>query len=213
VRERRLSYLSDSKAASLMATCRDIAAAGIPGTFIEAGCALGGSAAMIAHLKPRERALGLYDVFAMIPPPTANDPPEVHERWRIIRSGKSTGIGGDTYYGYQKNLADVVRGNLQDLGLDCTQNAITLVKGLLQDTLSVTDPVAFAHVDVDWYEPVKTCLIRIFPHLSVGGVMILDDYHNWGGCKKAADEYLASRLGECLLDDSAGSLKITRTAA
>lgn len=213
MRERRLTYLSDSKAASLMASCREVAAAGIPGTFIEAGCALGGSAAMIAHRKPRERPLALYDVFAMIPPPTADDPPQVHDRWRIIHSGTSPGIGGDTYYGYQKNLDDVVRRNLHDLGLACAQNAITLVKGLVQDTLSVTGPVAFAHVDVDWYEPVKTCLTRIFPNLSVGGVMILDDYRNWGGCKKAADEYLARHHERCLLDDSAGSLKITRTAA
>ena len=212
VRDCRLSYLSDSKAAGLMSACRQIAAAGIPGGFIEAGCALGGSAAMIAHLKPSDRPLALYDVFGMIPAPTAEDPPAVHERWRVIRSGTSPGIGGDTYYGYQKDLDEVVRRNLRDLGLACENNAITLVKGLLQDTLWITGPVAFAHVDVDWYEPVKTCLVRIFPHLSIGGAIILDDYRNWGGCKKAADEYLAPHLGKCALDDSAGSLRITRTA-
>jgi asparagine synthase (glutamine-hydrolysing) len=57
-----------------------------------------------------------------------------------------------------------------------------------------------------------TCLSRIFPHLTVGGSIILDDYHDWGGCRKATDEYLERISGEFSLDDSAGSMKITRTA-
>jgi asparagine synthase (glutamine-hydrolysing) len=53
----------------------------------------------------------------------------------------------------------------------------------------IEQPVAFAHIDVDWYEPVLTSLKRIFPHLVVGGSIILDDYHDWGGCRKATENF------------------------
>jgi asparagine synthase (glutamine-hydrolysing) len=38
----------------------------------------------------------------------------------------------------------------------------------------------------------------------------LDDYHDWGGCRKATDEYLQGIAGQYALDDAAESLKITR---
>jgi asparagine synthase (glutamine-hydrolysing) len=55
------------------------------------------------------------------------------------------------------------------------------------------------------------CLTRVFPKLVCGGSIILDDYYDWGGCRKATDEYLSGVTGQYSLDDSAGSMKITRT--
>ena len=51
-------------------------------------------------------------------------------------------------------------------------------------------PVAVAHVDCDRYESVRTCLDRIAPRLSPGGVMIVDDYEFKSGCKHAVDEFM-----------------------
>ncbi len=184
--------------------------ANLAGIFLEAGCALGGSAILIASVKDSERPFFVYDVFEMIPPPSADDTQDVHDRYRTIVEGKSTGIGGDTYYGYQENLYGVVQSNLKDFGIDCEEQSVALVKGLVQDTMIIDQPVAFAHVDVDWYEPVMTCLKRVFPNLVVGGSIILDDYHDWGGCRKAADEYFREVAGQFVLDDAAGSMKITR---
>jgi asparagine synthase (glutamine-hydrolysing) len=87
---------------------------------------------------------------------------------------------------------------------------VTLVKGLVQDKMKIDQSIAFAHIDVDWYEPVITCLKRVFPNLVVGGSIILDDYHDWGGCRAATDEFLREVSGQYSIDDSAGSLKITR---
>ena len=78
--------------------------------------------------------------------------------------------------------------------------------------MSVDQPVAFAHIDVDWYDPVKTCLERVMPNLVAGGSVILDDYHDWGGCRKATDEYLRGVAGQFALDDAARSLKLTRVS-
>jgi asparagine synthase (glutamine-hydrolysing) len=39
---------------------------------------------------------------------------------------------------------------------------------------------------------VKYCLNYIAQHLSPGGIMVLDDYNDYPGCKKAADEFQAA---------------------
>ncbi|MGE3876915.1 MAG: TylF/MycF/NovP-related O-methyltransferase [Parvibaculaceae bacterium] len=213
IRSSKLTYLSDRKLASLANTCGAIEDANLPGMFIEAGCALGGSAILIATVKNSDRPFFIYDVFGMIPPPTQEDTNDVHDRYRTIVEGKSAGIDGDKYYGYQENLYEVVQGNLRRFGIEPEGRSVTLIKGLVQDTMQIGEPVAFAHVDVDWYEPVMTSLQRIFPRLVEGGSIILDDYHDWGGCRKATDEYLRRVAGQFALDDSAGSMKITRVAS
>jgi asparagine synthase (glutamine-hydrolysing) len=213
IRSKKLTYLSDAKLAGLITTCRLIENANLAGGFIEAGCALGGSSILIASLKSSGRPLYIYDVFEMIPSPTKEDTPDVHDRYRTIVEGKSKGIGGDKYYGYVENLYEVVQSNFKSFGIDCEEQSVSLIKGLVQETMKIEHPVAFAHIDVDWYEPVLTCLTRIFPNLVVGGSIILDDYHAWGGCRKATDEYLREVEGRFVLDDSAGSMKVTKIKA
>lgn len=210
IRSRRLTYLTNKKLSSIANTCRSIEESNVSGIFLEAGCALGGSAILIASLKHPERPFYIYDVFGMIPPPTEQDTQDVHDRYKTIVEGNSKGIGKDKYYGYEEDLYEVVQSNLQSFGINVKEQSISMVKGLLQDTMSIDQSVAFAHIDVDWYEPVMTCLKRIFPNLVVGGSIILDDYHDWGGCRKAADEYLREVVGQFVLDDSARSIKITK---
>ena len=67
---------------------------------------------------------------------------------------------------------------------------IALHEGLFEDTLHPPREVAFAHIDCDWYDPVKLCLQRIVPRLSPGAHLILDDYNDYGGCRRATDEFL-----------------------
>jgi len=210
IQKRKLTYLSVRKMALISKTCRAIEARKLDGTFIEAGCALGGSAILISSIKRRDRPFLGYDTFSMIPPPSADDTPDVHRRYQVIASGASEGIDGDEYYGYQDHLYERVQQNFADFGLNCSERNITLIRGLVQEQMTIKQPVAFAHIDVDWYDPVKTCLEKIFPQLIVGGSVILDDYHDWGGCRKAADAFLKTVGGAYSLDDTEGSLQITK---
>lgn len=210
IKSERLTYLSDHKLLSIARTVRRVEEAATSGLFIEAGCALGGSTILIALLKRMDRSFNVYDVFGTIPPPTLQDPSEVHDRYKKISAGEAKGIGGDRYYGYIEELIEVVQLNLKNFNVDVQERSVNLIQGLVQDTVSINQPVAFAHIDVDWYEPVMTCLERISPHLAVGGSIILDDYHDWGGCKKATDEFLARTRIAFEIDDSAGSMQITR---
>lgn len=210
IRSKKLTFLSGKRLACLANTCRSIENKNLSGLFMEAGCALGGSTILIASVKKTERPLLVYDVFGMIPPPTEADTQDVHDRYKIIVAGKSKGIGGDKYYGYMENLYDTVQKNLGSFGIECEERSISLIRGLVQETMKIEQEVAFAHIDVDWYASVMTCLKQVFPNLVVGGSIIVDDYDGWGGCRKATDEYLRGVTGQFILDDSAGSLKITR---
>ena len=167
----------------------------VPGIYLEAGVALGGSAILLAKIKPPGVTLRLFDVFAMIPPPNANDGEDAHRRYAEIRSGTAQGLGGGKYYGYLDNLLETVQGNLHRFGIDLEREGVELIPGLFQETLFLDSPVAFAHIDCDWYDSVRTCLERIVPWLSPGGIMVFDDYSSYSGCRKAVDEFLASDHG------------------
>ena len=80
-------------------------------------------------------------------------------------------------------------------GVPLAENNVELVKGLFQDTIDLDEPVAFAHLDGDWYESTMVCLERIAPLLVPGGRIVLDDYHAWSGCRTAVDEYFSDRPG------------------
>lgn len=191
VRKERLTYLPVGALNDLFEAAVAADRDGRPGIFLEAGCALGGSAIVLARAKTPDRPLRVHDVFGMIPPPTEEDGEDVHARYQKIKSGQASGLGGDTYYGYETDLIDRVRQTFERFGLPPEEHAISLVPGLFQDTIVGDEPVALAHIDGDWYESVRTCLDRIGPRLPPGGVMVIDDYFKWSGCRRAVDEFLA----------------------
>jgi asparagine synthase (glutamine-hydrolysing) len=186
--------LEHSALSDLFDRVQAIERSGAEGILIEAGCALGGSAIVMASAKSRDRPFYVYDVFGMIPPPSENDDADVQRRYEVIKSGQSEGIKGDTYYGYIRDLLAKVNESFRRHGLPVHDNNIHLVQGLFQDTLHVTAPVALAHLDGDWYESVMTCLRRIEPHLVSRGVLVIDDYESWSGCRKAVDEYFSDKM-------------------
>lgn len=211
VRERRLTYLTPRRLLDLQSCMATVNAEGVPGDVLECGVALGGSAVLLATLKGDGRAFHGYDVFGLIPPPGPNDPPEAHERHAVITAGASRGLGGDVYYGYQDDLMAKVADAFASFGLDVTPTgSVQLHRGLFEDTLVVDGPVAFAHVDSDWFDPVDTCLRRIGPHLQPGGFIVLDDYADYGGAREAADAYVAESGGELAFVPLAETMAITR---
>lgn len=210
VRSRRLTYLSRDRLLVLAALCVELEKQRAPGIIIEAGCALGGSGIVLCSAKARGRQLFLYDVFSMIPPPDKQDGPDVHARYKVIRAGKATGIGGDTYYGYVDDLYSKVKMHFSDFHMSTDDNDVHLVKGLVQDTLHVEQPVCLAHIDVDWYEAVRICLERIEPWVIEGGSIVIDDYRDWSGCRTAVDEYFSKNEKLYRFMSPAGSLIVTK---
>lgn len=189
VRAANLTYCGPPKLENVVEAAERVLSEGVEGDFIEAGVALGGSAIVLARVK-RDRQLRLYDVFEMIPPPSEKDDADAHERYREIVEGKSSGLGGGVYYGYMEALKDQVAANLSRFGHSPDNDRIALIPGTFEETLHPDGPVAFAHIDCDWYDSVKVCIDRIAPRLSPGGMIAFDDYSSYSGCRKAVDEWL-----------------------
>jgi asparagine synthase (glutamine-hydrolysing) len=194
-RAEHLTYLKPDNLRELALAVTELERAGRPGLIVEAGTARGGSAIVLAAAKAAERPMKVYDVFGMIPPPTERDGEDVHERYEKIAGGAARGVGGDTYYGYRDDLYREVTESFARLGVPVGEHNVELIKGLFEDTIELDEPVAFAHLDGDWYESTMTCLTRIAPLLVTGGRIVLDDYNKWSGCRAAVDEYFADRDG------------------
>jgi O-methyltransferase len=210
VRNRNLTYLSQDRLVSLARLVLWGEINNIPGDIIETGCALGGSAILLTVLKSQSRRIKVYDVFGMIPQPSEKDGTDVQERYKEIISGKSRGIAGDVYYGYAPDLKVKVIESFQSFGLQLSENNIELIKGHIQDTLKVDSSISLAHIDVDWYESVKISLLNIEPKLSLGGSIVVDDYYDWTGCRRAVDEYFSSKMENYTVNNSSGSLILTK---
>ncbi|MGE3153974.1 MAG: TylF/MycF/NovP-related O-methyltransferase [Nitrospiraceae bacterium] len=82
--------------------------------------------------------------------------------------------------------------------------------GWFQDTLRVVpesiESIALLRVDGDWYESTKICLARLVPLVSPGGIVVIDDYGKWPGCRKALDEFMRTLVRPLFLKhiDAAG---------
>lgn len=195
VLEERLTYLTPENLAALAKLVMLTERRGLEGLLIEAGTALGGSAIVMASAKAPERRMKVYDVFGMIPEPTERDGEDVQKRYEKIASGRSRGLGGDTYYGYRDDLLNEVTASFARHGVSPEESSVDLVKGLFQDTIDLDEPVALAHLDGDWYDSTMVCLERIAPLLVPGGRLVLDDYYYWSGCREATNDYFAARKG------------------
>ena len=210
VRAEHLSYTTDRQLHQLLEVVHRTAPSGA--LILEAGCARGGSSILMCAAKSPQRAMRVYDLFEMLPPPSERDGDDMKARYAEITAGKAVGLDGGQYYLYEDDLLATVTNNFARYGYPVESNNIQLIKGKVQDTLTVAEPVALANIDVDWYEPVSVCLERVMPHLIVGGAVALRAYSDWSGCRKATDDYFSRAGREGLdFDFSAGHLLVTRT--
>jgi asparagine synthase (glutamine-hydrolysing) len=160
----------------------------VPGSIVEAGVALGGTAIFatkIAHGRP----VHLYDVFGMIPRP--DDEKDTHDavrRYKEIKAGKAQGFGNQTYYGYEQDLLSKVKANYDacQVPMDC----VSFHKGLVEQTMKdINFRVAYLHCDTDFYSAVYHCLVDGAPHISLNGYIVIDDYFSYGSARNAVHDY------------------------
>ncbi|HEY7120312.1 MAG TPA: TylF/MycF/NovP-related O-methyltransferase [Tepidisphaeraceae bacterium] len=172
----------------------------ITGDFVECGVFRGASTCLAAeafkHLGDTTRKLYLYDTFEGMTAPTARDvdfagrTPEQHLRtW-----------GARTMSEMTNSPIDQVRQNVLATGLPAER--FVFVKGKVEQTIPGTlpdGPIAILRLDTDWYESTKHELVHLYPRLSPGGVLIVDDYGFWRGSREACDEYFKQQGVHMLL--------------
>ena len=153
-------------------------AEGIPGAFMEAGVWRGGAVAFMAAMN---EVLGLgreviaADSFQGIPQSEhlRGDPVDLWEdRWAA-------------------GLAEV-RSNIARYGIDTAR--IRFVEGFFKDSLPTlqVNAIALLRLDADSYESTMHILENLYPKVSPGGVILVDDCH-LPGCVAALIEFRKAR--------------------
>ena len=84
---------------------------------------------------------------------------------------------------------DEVRRNMESTHYPA--HLIHYVRGRVEETIPSEAPanIALLRLDTDWYESTKHELLHLWPRVSSGGIVIIDDYGHWRGSRRATDEY------------------------
>lgn len=156
----------------------------IPGDLMETGVWRGGAAilmrAVLAAYGDTSRTVWLADSFQGLPKP---DP------------GRFPQDGTDTAWGQlwrAPELAvsmEAVQANFARYGL--LDRQVKFLPGWFRDTLP-TAPVerlAILRLDGDLYESTIIALQSLYPKLSVGGYVLIDDYGAIEACRQAVSDY------------------------
>jgi len=162
----------------------------IAGDIVGCGVFRGGSmmaAALTLQSLGAKRRLYLFDTFAEMTAPTSVD----RDLFGESEIQKIEEAGGDPSTAANAPLWEV-KANLRSTGYD--ENLITYVKGPVEETLPANAPatIAILRLDTDWYESTRHEMQHLFPRLSGGGVLIIDDYGHYEGARRAVDEYIAT---------------------
>lgn len=169
-----------------------IVAEGIEGDLAECGVWRGGSAMMMALALRRfgaERRIWLYDTFSGMTAPGDEDVQAMSGRPAAAILAERPRNGDDPFWGIA-SLAQV-RSNLERTGYGAGN--FRLVEGDVLQTLPDRSPerIALLRLDTDWHASTRHELETLYPRLSPGGILIVDDYGYWSGARQAVDQYFS----------------------
>jgi O-methyltransferase len=138
---------------------------GVPGDIVEFGCYIGTTSLFIRrlldqHSQTDARAFHVYDSFRGLPPKTAPD-----------LSPAGTQFAAGELSVRKKDFMQTFRAaNLRPPVVHkCWFNDLTKT--------DVPDTIAFAYLDGDFYESILAPLKLVWPRLSPGGILLVDDYN------------------------------------
>ena len=158
----------------------DVITKGVPGDLIETGVWRGGATifmrAILEAYGVRDRRVWVADSFEGLPKPDA-------ERYPLD--------AGDINFAEEELAVSVeeVRANFERYGL--LDERVRFVKGWFRDTLPTApiEKLSVIRLDGDWYESTMDGLVHLYPKLSVGGYLIVDDYGCVPACRQAVHDY------------------------
>jgi O-methyltransferase len=122
-----------------------------------------------------DRTVWAADSFAWLPPDASYKMvDEIHQQ------------------GYLEVSLEQVRHNFDRYGL--LDDQVRFLPGWFCDTLPVAPihKLAVLRLDGDLYESTRDALDALYPKVSVGGFVIVDDFLTIPGCKRAVQEYCLS---------------------
>jgi len=153
---------------------------GVPGDFIETGVWRGGCCILmrgvLAAASVDDRKVYVADSFEGLPPPNAEAYP------------KDEGLHLEGIAELAVSL-EQVKANFDRYGL--LDDQVVFVKGWFSQTLPALEagPFALIRLDGDLYESTYVALEALYPKLSPGGYVIIDDYGAVAQCREAVADY------------------------
>lgn len=215
--ERALPYTMTgiARLQALIDAVRYVVRGGIPGAFAECGVWRGGSVLgmilTLQELEQTDRDIFLYDTFEGMTKPTEQDVSRFH-RPALALWEETSGKPWPELFGDDTFNEEAVRETVLATGYP--GHRLHFVRGPVEDTIPgiVPDGLALLRLDTDWYESTRHELEHLYPLLAEGGVLILDDYGEWEGQRRAVDEYFAPPSAPILLSriDHAGRIAVKR---
>jgi hypothetical protein len=158
----------------------DVIKHGVPGDFIETGVWRGGASifarAVLKSHEVTDRIVWVADSFEGLPKPdAAKYPADAGDRHFLIP---------ELAISFEQVQANFRAFNLLD-------NQVQFLKGWFKNTLpkAPIKKLAVARLDGDLYESTMDALTNLYPKLSAGGYLIVDDYNAVPACKKAIHDY------------------------
>lgn len=153
----------------------------VAGDLIETGVWRGGCCILMRGVlkayNDGHRKVFVADSFEGLPPPSSK-----------VRQDRF-----DFHHWFKPVLAvseKQVRENFRRYGL--LDERVVFVKGFFKDTLHKLDgPFALIRLDGDMYESTMNALEALYPKLSPGGFVVIDDYGLLANCRQAVDDYRA----------------------
>ena len=166
----------------------------IAGDIVECGVWRGGNLVIAGLLRQRmgfDRRIWAFDTFAGMTPPSAADFKPAED---LDVAGKFASLNHGDHNDWCLASEEEVLGNFeQRVG----NRDLRTVKGPVEETLkrpeNLPERIAILRLDTDFYESTKAEMEILYPRLSKGGVLIVDDYGEWAGARKAVDEYFSGQ--------------------
>jgi O-methyltransferase len=180
----------------------------IPGALVECGVAAGAHPAVMARIAldhPPVRQVHLFDSFCGIPKGGPEDKADITALVGVAEEGEGIVTSGATAFSLEQ-----VKHNLRTWGIPLTTSTIASFvgcpgyrafhdpplifhEGWFQSTIPLArcyiENIALLRLDGDLYESTKVCMEHLYPLVSPGGYVIIDDWA-LAGCRKAVCEVM-----------------------
>ncbi len=174
-----LTMIGSKRMDSLETLTRKVLADNVPGDFCETGVWRGGACifmrAILETWEITDRYVWVCDSFEGVPVPDEKNYPA------------DAGNNLNAFDVLAVSLEEV-KENFKKAGLD---SQVVFVKGRFRDTMPTIQikKLALLRLDGDLYESTIQVLDALYPKLSEGGAIIIDDYGDMPSCRKAVDDY------------------------
>jgi O-methyltransferase len=155
----------------------------VPGDLIETGVWRGGATILMrAILKAYgvvDRTVWVADSFAGLPPPDPQYPADSKDKHHTKRPLEVS--------------LEQVRENFTQYGL--LDDQVRFLKGWFKDTLpgAPISKLSVIRLDGDMYQSTMDGLVNLYPKLSPGGYLIVDDFGAVPGCRQAVEDFRKER--------------------